>query len=95
MLLVRLRTCALLCEPSAEQVDLIWKALKQGFGPWADRAVSALIIAGVIGLLQFLPILKNGDNRPGAIDISRAALFGALNSLVLWAAALGVDEQLP
>lgn len=72
-------------------VQMVWKVLQAAGGSWAASAWSALGIAMLVGIAQFLPIPKSQDKQ---VTI-RAAIFGVLNVGVLWAAALGLDKQLP
>jgi hypothetical protein len=75
-------------------VQLVWRAFQQGFGGWAESAWVALVIAAAVGFAQFVPIL--GDRQWGKEwpKVAQAGVFGALNTCVLWAAALGIDEGL-
>jgi hypothetical protein len=74
-------------------VQVVWSAFQQAGGPWADSTFLALAIAGAVGFAQFAPILGNRftQNWP---KILQALVFAALNTCVLWAAALGINQHL-
>lgn len=72
-------------------VQTVWKVLQVAAGGWAASAWVALAIAGLVGVAQFLPVPK-GQSRQVTV---RQAIFGLFNVGVLWAAALGIDKQVP
>lgn len=75
-------------------VQIAWLAFQKGGGGWADSPWLALAIAGVVGLAQFVPILGGRNWRTEWTKVVQAAIFGLLNTLVLWAAALGINSNL-
>jgi steroid 5-alpha reductase family enzyme len=73
-------------------VQLVWKVLQAAVSEtWVDSAWTAAVIAGLIGIAQFLPVVRGNKVE----IVFRALIFALLNTALLWAAALGLDEQLP
>lgn len=75
-------------------VQVVWKVFQQAGGSWADSLWLALGVSAVVGLSQFVPILVGRDWKKEWPKVVQAALFAALNTCVLWAAALGIDQNL-
>jgi hypothetical protein len=77
---------------SAAVVQLIWQAFQNAAGGWADSVWLPLGIAVVLGLGLSAPLLNDSDRPVG--DWIKAIVFASVNTLVLWATALGVNSQL-
>ena len=75
----------------AAVVQLIWQSFQNGAGSWADSVWVPLVIAFFVGLALSAPLI-NDRNRPAG-DWIKAVVFAAINTLVLWATALGVNAQ--
>jgi hypothetical protein len=75
-------------------VQLVWKVFQQGGGGWADSPFLALAIAATVGIAQFVPIVGGRSWGTEWPKVVQAGAFAALNTCVLWAAALGIDENL-
>jgi hypothetical protein len=76
----------------AAVVQLIWQAFQNGAGSWADSVWLPLGIAIALGVALSAPLINN-RNRPFG-DWVKAAVFAGVNTLVLWATALGVNTEL-
>jgi hypothetical protein len=76
----------------AAVVQLVWQAFQRGGGSWADSVWLALGIAVAVGVGLSAPLLNDRTRPPG--DWIKAAVFGGINTLVLWATALGVESEL-
>jgi hypothetical protein len=77
---------------SAAIVQLVWQAFQNAAGGWADSVWLPLGIAIVLGLGLTAPLLNDRDRPVG--DWVKAAVFASINTLVIWATALGVNSQL-
>lgn len=75
----------------AAVVQLLWQAFQNAAGSWADSVWVPLGIAVVVGFGLSATLLNDRDRAVG--DWIKAVVFAAINTLVLWATALGVNSQ--
>ena len=77
---------------SSAVVKTIWKAFQKAGGGWADSAWFPLVVSGLIGLGQFVLAWRNEDSKLESWDhILLALIIAVTNTLVLWAAAVGIE----
>ncbi len=72
-------------------VTFLWKVLASAGGTWADRRWVPLAIAGLIGIWL---TLKSFENAKTPSAYFGAILIGAVNTVQLWGAVVGLDVVL-
>ena len=69
----------------------IWQALQKADKDRFGSVWWALAVAALIGVALTAPILNDRDRPAG--DWIRAGAFALINTFVLWAAAIGIDQE--